>query len=308
MRGIAILNKDGGTFRSADLGAYADLLVEAFSAHGHALVVDRVSAAQLPDALQSAAQTPDHELMVAGGGDGTVSLAAGLAWKSGQVLGIIPAGTVNLVARSAGIPLDIEQAARALAGGRVEAVDIATANGRPFMHQFSVGLQTRLVREREKLQYGSRFGKLLASARAALAAISRPPRFTVHVDTGAEVLDYKGLSGLAVANNLYGEGHLPYADRLDGGELGLYCARAQTTQAAARLTADIMLGSWRANPDFSEKKIASAHLRFAARRRPDHALVDGELIDLSPEVEIVQHPKGVKLLVPADDAETKEGQ
>lgn len=308
MRGIAILNQDGGTFRTTDMDAYAQFLVHAFARHGHELKVDAVRAGQLIEALEAAARSTAHDLIVAGGGDGTVSAAAGLAWKNNKVLGIIPAGTVNLVARSAAIPLEVEDAARAVAGGRVVAVDIATANGRPFVHQFSVGLQTRLVRERNKLTYGSRFGKMLASARAALAAISRPPRFDVRIDTGEQVLELESLSGLAVSNNPYGEGHLPYADRLDTGQLGVYSAHARTSGAAARLAGDIMLGSWRANPDFRENLVPRAHLHFAKRHRPDCALIDGELVDLTEQVEIILHKKAVKLLVPDNDTEPLENQ
>jgi electron transport complex protein RnfE len=68
------------------------------------------------------------------------------------VLAILPAGTMNLFARAMKVPLVLEEALEAIADGEVGAVDIATANGRPFVHQFSVGIHARLVRIREKLK------------------------------------------------------------------------------------------------------------------------------------------------------------
>ena len=84
-----------------------------------------------------------------------------------KALAILPAGTMNLFARSLGIPLTLDAAVQSFADGKVQAVDIATANGQPFVHQFSIGMHAKLVHLREKMDFGSRLGKIRASARAA---------------------------------------------------------------------------------------------------------------------------------------------
>lgn len=304
---MAVLNRDSGSLRNNDIAGYSDHLKSAFKTHGHELEVRQVDGASIRRALTEAAKGAG-ELLVAGGGDGTVSAAAGIAWKHQKVLGILPAGTINLVARSLKIPLELDEAALALAGGEICPGDIATAGDTPFMHQFSVGLQTEMVKQRQKLTYESRFGKMLASFRAALATIARPPQFEVEIEIETKDGREKArrrLSGLAVSNNPYGEGHLPYADRLDQGILGVYTARAMSAGAAARLTTDIMLGSWRANPDFSEQHVNAVTLRFSPRRRPQHAVLDGELIPLPPQVNITLHRHGVRLLCPRTDTESQ---
>lgn len=296
MRGVAILNEESGGLRNIDGAAYARYLRQVFADQNHDLEVRQVSGSELEAALDEVAAS-EAELLVAAGGDGTISTAAGKMWRANKVLGVLPAGTVNLVARSLKIPLELEEAARALAEGDVLEADIATANGTPFMHQFSVGLQTELVKEREQLTYGSRFGKMLASFRAALAAISRPPRFEVGVDLG-QGSQTRVLSGLAISNNPYGEGHLPYADRLDQGILGIYSAAPLTMGAAARLTTDLMMGSWRANDDFKEDTAEGVVLEFSGRRRPSQAVLDGELIPLEERIEITLHRKALRILRP----------
>ncbi|WP_407815538.1 diacylglycerol kinase family protein, partial [Staphylococcus aureus] len=65
--------------------------------------------------MERAAEEPGIEGIIAGGGDGTISAAAGIAWKQGIALGIVPAGTMNLFARSLKLPLDIRQALETLA-------------------------------------------------------------------------------------------------------------------------------------------------------------------------------------------------
>ena len=56
--------------------------------------------------------------MVAGGGDGTLSCAAGQLAGTGRPLGILPLGTLNHLARDAGIPADLEEAAAVIAAGQ----------------------------------------------------------------------------------------------------------------------------------------------------------------------------------------------
>ena len=65
-----------------------------------------------------------------GGGDGTISFAAAAAARCGKTLGILPLGTMNLFARSLGMPLEMRAAAEAIAAGEKVAVDIGEVNGR----------------------------------------------------------------------------------------------------------------------------------------------------------------------------------
>src|SRR5690606_18763132 len=125
----------------------------------------------IADALARVAAAPDVDVVLAGGGDGTVSAAAGALMETGKALAVLPAGTMNLFARGLGIPLDLEDAVAALATGTVRAVDIATVNGRPFIHQFSVGLHSELIQRREAMSYSSRPGKIRASVMAAIATV-----------------------------------------------------------------------------------------------------------------------------------------
>ena len=59
-----------------------------------------------------------------GGGDGTIAAAAQRLAGTGVPLGILPLGTMNLLARDLGLPTGLEAAAAALAHGHARAVDV----------------------------------------------------------------------------------------------------------------------------------------------------------------------------------------
>jgi diacylglycerol kinase (ATP) len=84
------------------------------------------------------------EIVVVGGGDGTVaSVADALAYHR-VVLGVLPLGTGNDFARTLGIPLDLQEACRVIAEGHVEAIDLACVNGRHFVNTTMVGFPAYL--------------------------------------------------------------------------------------------------------------------------------------------------------------------
>ena len=179
-------------------------------------------------------------------GDGTVSAAAASLMDSGKVLAILPAGTMNLFARSLGIPLDLQLALQSFATGHIQAVDIATANGRPFVHQFSIGMHAKMVHLRESMDFASRLGKIRASCRAAYDTLLDPPAMHVALTIdGAEIRTRS--SAIGISNNLFGEGHLPYADRPDGGVLGVYVTIGRTRGELLRFFINMARGKWRDN-------------------------------------------------------------
>ena len=294
---VAILNRDGGTLRTMDLDALCNQAIAIFAGHGHVLDCRIVAGAAVEAELQRVAGAAGVDVMLAAGGDGTVSTAAGIAFAAGMPLAVLPAGTMNLFARALQLPLELGAAMEAIAGGEIGAVDIATANDRAFVHQFGVGVHARLVRIRERMVYRSRIGKMLASLRAIISAAVRPPDFEAEIQTrnGRERLR---VSGIAVSNNPVGEGHIPHADRLDAGVLGVYMAAPMSSWALIRLAIDVLLGRWRASPAVSEQEVEQVTLSFPRRKRDARAVIDGELIKLAPSVTLKVHPKALKVLLP----------
>ncbi|WP_204313348.1 diacylglycerol kinase family protein, partial [Klebsiella michiganensis] len=79
----AVFNRDGGTFRTLDIAAFALKAKEIFEQHGHTFQSDIVAGKDIVKALENAAARDRDGVLMAGGGDGTISAAAAVAWKTG---------------------------------------------------------------------------------------------------------------------------------------------------------------------------------------------------------------------------------
>jgi diacylglycerol kinase family enzyme len=277
--------------------AYARHAEEVFAAAGHHLDCDIVEGADIEMALRRCLERTDIDAMLAGGGDGTISAAAGLAWQNKMPLGIIPAGTMNLFARSLNIPLDIWEAIDALADGDIAAADIGTADDRAFVHQFSAGLHARMVRLRNAMTYSSRLGKIAASTRAAIGVILDPPVFDVEFMVDG-VQERRRVSAINVSNNRFGENGLLYSEDPAGGHLGFYTTNPLKPVGVARLAFDILRGKLRENADVTEMTGTAVDLNFPNVDRAINCVIDGELLPMDREVSIRLHPGELKVIVP----------
>lgn len=299
MRIKAVFNRDGGTFKTTDMDRFCAKASEVFRAAGHEISCEVVEGKALIASLERVASSGDIDVLVAGGGDGTISAAAGIAWKNGVALGVVPAGTMNLFARSLKIPLDIWQALDALAVAEIRPVDICTVNGKPFIHQFSAGLHARMVRLRNRMNFASRLGKMRASLRAALGVAFNPPRFEVEFDIDHDGRnDRRLVSAISVSNNPFGQNALLFADDLTTGELGVYFAMPLGSVGVMGLALDILMGRVAESESVTAATAKVLHLRFPKHRRRALCVVDGELDRLPRNVEVRMHPGELKALVP----------
>ena len=149
MKVRVIVNKGGGTSKGDD--EETARIEAAFDAAGVDADVRATESDDIFDALAEAAKAPGLDAVVAGGGDGTLSCAAGHLAGSKRPLGILPLGTLNHLARDAGIPVKLEEAVAVIAAGHVRAIDVAEVNGRVFVNNSSVGLYPDMVRLRARI-------------------------------------------------------------------------------------------------------------------------------------------------------------
>jgi len=139
---------------------------------------------------------------------------------------------------------------------------------------------------------------MAASVRAAWATLLDPPTLRVSLTIGdAEMLTRT--TGVSVTNNLFGEGHLPYADRPEGGVLGIYVTVARDRSQLLRMLFHIARGKWRDNPHVEIHESDRATLRVLSRSRRHKCVVDGELLPLARDTTFVIHKKALNVLLPA---------
>jgi diacylglycerol kinase family enzyme len=142
---------------------------------------------------------------------------------------------------------------------------------------------------------------MLASLRAVAGALSRPLVFDVEIRT-ATGIEHRRATAISVSNNVLSEGHVPYAEHVDRGVLGVYVVKPMPPVALAKLGASLALGTWKQHPLVSEREVAQVVLNFPHLKAWSKAVIDGELIDLQRRVELKVHRRALQVIVPRVDA------
>jgi diacylglycerol kinase (ATP) len=121
------------------------------------------------------------DLVIAWGGDGLVQRCTTVLAGTDVPLGIIPAGTANVLATNLGIPQDLGEAARIALKGDDRRLDVGRLNGERFAVMAGVGFDARLIDATSK-SAKRRFGKL-SYLRTGAGAIQAPAmKLRVKVD------------------------------------------------------------------------------------------------------------------------------
>jgi diacylglycerol kinase family enzyme len=297
MRTEIILNAQAGSLINADRRLVAERIRKLFEEAGHDVRVAVVNARDMADHIRKARDAGACEALVAAGGDGTISCAAAILAGSEIALGILPGGTMNLFARTLNLPLDLEDAAAALALGRPDRVDICEVNEQPFLHHLTLGLHPRILRLRESLEYGSRLGKMRAGFKAWMTALRTPPNLRVEAWVGGERITLN-TPALAITNNAMqsGLGRLPYSDDPQGGRLALYACTSQKGRDLLQLSINVILGTWDDNP-VVEKRQAGEIVVHPSRKKV-MASLDGELVRLETPLRVRIRKQGLRVLLP----------
>jgi len=295
MRLVLILNRNAGTLRGVDADQAAADLVEIFRQHGHEVVAEVKAGKETCDAIARVCGERDFDALVVGGGDGTISFAAAAAARGNLPLGILPLGTMNLFARSLGIPLEMKAAAEEAATGKPVQVDICEVNGRLFVHHVTLGLHARMILLRKRLTYRSRLGKIGASIRAWWVAIREPPRLEARIRADSSEFALR-TAAILVTNNPLGEGHLPYADDPRHGMLGLYVARSLKPRDLLLIALRLVIGRISSTPLLDSWVAQEVDVSLPTPRAD--ASVDGEIVALEIPLRCRLHQGGLKVLRP----------
>jgi diacylglycerol kinase family enzyme len=289
-----IINRGGGSFGEDS----ADKLRPLFDAQGIDAKIVAVAPGDLDRHCTEAAKAAGVDALVAAGGDGTISTAAAAVAGTDMPLGVLPLGTLNHFAKDAGIPLDLEQAVAAIAGGRTRQVDIAEVNGRVFINNSAVGLYPELVRSREAQQRMLGRGKKAAMLVAGMRAFWRfsRRRLTIRI-AGHEGSIVTPL--LFVGNNSYKISlmGLGQRDAIDRGELCLYAPLASGPFHFLSIALRAVLGREERQSDFvmldgvSEAEIDSS-------RKALMVATDGEAQSMDTPLRYKLRAGALKLIVP----------
>lgn len=299
MKVRVIANRDGGAFirdRKLEERLQAALEAAGVEADVHMVAGDRIA-----DAFAEAARAHKIDAVVAAGGDGTVSCAAGQLAGRHRPLGILPLGTLNHLARDAGIPNDLDAAARIIVSGRARPIDVAEVNGRIFVNNSGVGLYPDMVRFREAEQ-GRGKSKRWAMLSASLRALRSFRRRRLWISApGIEAPIRTPL--LFVGNNRYRASLFALGRReaLDRGELSLHAVRARNRAHLFWAGLRGLIGRLDQQRDFITLYTTRATISSDRPRLTISA--DGETFSMETPLEYRIRPKALRLIIPAPSSQ-----
>lgn len=297
MKIAVILNCSAGSLVDQPVDSVLTLIHQAFERRGGEVDAQAVDGADCAAAIARALAS-DADMVVIGGGDGTVHTALRLALPTKKTIGVLPLGTLNMLARDLNTPLDIQSAVEALADGQIRAIDVAEVNGDAYLNSSVLGFYPAVVRERERHRRLHRLLKWPGAAVALAKTLYRLPMLDVQIDWG-EGLRHVRTPVLAVSNNLYDDGFglLLRRTALDSGQLGVYVARERGALAMLRLMSRLVLGRWR--QDEALDCFAVNRLTVTSRRRALSMVNDGEVKRLNAPLHYQIRPLALRVLTPS---------
>ena len=236
-------------------------------------------------------------IVVAGGGDGTVSAVASHLAGTGVALGVLPMGTLNHFARDLGIPLDLDAAIDTIARGRPIDVDAGEVNGRVFINNSSLGLYPDIVLDRERQRRRLGRGKWRALLAACVHAARRYPVLSLRIDMNGEGLDRRS-AFVFIGNNEYRmEGfEIGERERVDAGKLSLYVTQRTGRFGLLRLAIRALLGRLRQARDFD--MLTAPTLVVRTPHRHVRVAIDGEVDVMQTPLTYRVRRGALRVLVP----------
>jgi diacylglycerol kinase family enzyme len=295
-----VLNPRSGAARAGDIGRQ---IAERFAARNRE--VRFLDAARPPELRASLAHdVGEGRVVVAAGGDGTVSAVAAVVAGTPAQFAVLPIGTLNHFAKDAGIPLDLDRAIETVVGGKEAALDVASMNEETFVNNCSIGVYPSVVQARDALRDRG-YRKWTAFMRAMIAVVGRQHRLSIRVEADGEPSHWR-TPFVLVGNNAYDMTGLRVGGRstMAGGRLAAYLAPRVRARDLPLAVAREVLGRallFRPAPSAAFHVIDACEMSLAVGRltQLDVAL-DGEIVTATLPLRFRIRPRALRVLVPRD--------
>jgi YegS/Rv2252/BmrU family lipid kinase len=219
------------------------------------------------------------DLVILGGGDGTLHHALIGLIETRLPVGILPLGTANDLVRTLKLPTDPLAACEVILQGHTAAIDVGYVNGTPFCNVASIGLAVQ-VTQRLKRETKSRWG-VLAYMIAALQSLLYSRPFSVEID--GDVGQYKARTiQVTVGNGRYYGGGLAVDESATAtdGILHLYSLEIARWWHIIPLLPALWIGTLRSAS--SVRTLRGNRFEIRTPRKPRQLVADGEFVGSTP--------------------------
>ncbi|GEO08634.1 diacylglycerol/lipid kinase family protein [Segetibacter aerophilus] len=270
---------------------HQDAIEKYFVALPHKIDLFLISDKNNAQCLEKHIEKFKPQIVVAVGGDGTVSMVAKKIIGTDIILGIVPAGSANGMARELNIPEAVDQALKIIENGRVKKADAISINNQLCLHLSDIGLNARLVKYFEE---GNMRGKL-GYAKVALRVLFNTQNIRVIIKSKEGEIKRDAFMVVLANASKYGTGAVinPNGDLYDG----LF-----EVVIIKHIGIGTLLKRWITPKTLDPKKIEVIHaeaVRIHTSRKV-HFQVDGEYIGKVKEVSAQILPGQLNILVPEE--------
>jgi diacylglycerol kinase family enzyme len=240
--------------------------------------------------------------VVVAGGDGTINSVLQAVLPTGRPFGIVPQGTFNYSSRAQGIPLETEDAVKALLSARLKPVQVGLVNDRAFLVNASLGLYPQILQDREqyKEQYGRHRSVAMWSGVMTLLRGHRQLVVDIELDQGQERVR---TPSIFVGNNALQleQVGLDEAEDVQRRRLAVVIVKPVGTAKLLGMALRGMLGKLGEDDSVRNFPIRSMTVRplSGVSRRGIKVAVDGEIFWSQPPLRFSVAPQPLMLMVPS---------
>jgi diacylglycerol kinase (ATP) len=234
--------------------------------------------------------------IIIGSGDGTISHVVDYLINHDVVLGVLPLGTANNLARTLGIPLELEKACQIIAEGWTTKIDLGVVNGNYFVNVASLGFGAEVIEQTSPRL--KRYLGVLAYTVAAIKASFKGRPFTARLTFAGQILETKAMH-IAVANGRsFGGGIMVASDaRIDDGELIVTIFKPLNILQMGQIAWGLTNGTYLKHPCVQQYRDLTQLTIEMVGGRSKKLNIDGDLAETSPfNFSIAHH--ALKVFVP----------
>ena len=242
------------------------------------------------------------EIVIASGGDGTISAVAEALVGTDTPLGAIARGTANAFVNALDIPDKIEAACQVIVNGVTKKVDAGMCNGKPMILLVGIGFEAETVEDADR-EAKKRLG-MLAYILSGLKQLQEFEKFETIIETDDKIIKVEA-NAVTIANAAPPTSILAHGTAgviYDDGLLDVTIITPET-RASAIATSFHLLQS--ASNDEAAERDDIGYLRTkyikVTTNPPQKIVLDGEIIGKTP-VEVKCIPSGLTVFAPAEQA------
>jgi len=299
MKALVLLNRGAGTLLGTEPEEEVGRVRERLGRFGIEADVRAVAGEEITELVREAVASAGTEMVVAGGGDGTLNAVATELVDTGKVFAALPLGTLNHLAKELGMPQELDAAIDAIGQGVVREMNVGEVNGRPFLLFSAIGLYADIVKHRDAQRRALGRKKWPAMFVAAVKVFTRFPLMWVRVTTDEgswwRLTPAVYVSISEYQKELFGVENVACRERQG---LDVFVAAKQSRLGMIWMVIKAALGMVKPLKDYEAMCVQACELGL--RQRSVRVGIDGEVVSMETPLKYRLRRGVLRVMVPGD--------